>query len=300
MDFNNTVSAFASSAADPSAMDVDAPSAGPSNSGGENANASSSQADINGGTPRQLLHLSNGNSARSTGPPNPNLTFFYEDADADTDSVVEKGRMVRTGYIFDPLMMLHCYDGYVPTEDIHDSGEGHPEEPMRIKRIFNRLKEQGLIRRMKRLDFTEANFEQIRLVHTDNHWMKVQGTESESVSSTTCLRSSKLMPQLSVTSTFRRQRATMTSCRYTCAGKPGTARVCLVEESSRHADRFVTARCETRSRSSARPDTTPSQTSTWASAFLTMSPWPRVRCSARALPRRSSSSTGEFGAVRVS
>ena len=88
-------------------------------------------------------------------------------------------RMVRTGYVYDPLMMLHCPDGYTPTsDDIMDSAEGHPEEPMRIKRIFSRLAESGLIKRMKKLDFSQVTFEQVLLVHSEDHWNKVQGTES--------------------------------------------------------------------------------------------------------------------------
>ena len=86
---------------------------------------------------------------------------------------------VRTGYIFDPLMMLHCADGYVPTADtVVEIGSGHPEEPMRIKRIFLRLSEMGLIRRMKQLAFKQVTMEQTLLVHTEDHWNKVQGTES--------------------------------------------------------------------------------------------------------------------------
>lgn len=89
-------------------------------------------------------------------------------------------RIFRTGYIFDHLMMLHCQDGYTPTADtvLSDAG-GHPEEPMRIKRIFSRLADQGLIKRMKRLNFSQVTMDQILLVHTEDHWNKVQGTESE-------------------------------------------------------------------------------------------------------------------------
>ena len=89
-------------------------------------------------------------------------------------------RMVRTGYIYDPLMMLHCQDGYTPTADnVVDVGDGHPEEPMRIKRIFSRLAESGLIKRMRKLEFAQVTFDQVLLVHTEDHWNKVQGTESE-------------------------------------------------------------------------------------------------------------------------
>jgi hypothetical protein len=92
-----------------------------------------------------------------------------------------QARMYRTGYIYDPLMMLHCQDGYTPTsDDIIDTGDGHPEEPMRIKRIFTRLTESGLIKRMKKLEGAEVTFEQVVLVHSEEHWWKVQGTEGES------------------------------------------------------------------------------------------------------------------------
>lgn len=92
-------------------------------------------------------------------------------------------KMVRTGYIYDPLMMLHCHDGYQPTADnVVHSVDGHPEEPMRIKRIFSRLAESGLIKRMKKLDFSQVTLEQVLLVHTEDHWNKVQGTESMSFS----------------------------------------------------------------------------------------------------------------------
>ena len=93
---------------------------------------------------------------------------------------IPENRVARTGYIFDHLMMLHCAEGYTPTADtVVDSGNGHPEEPMRIKRIFQRLADQQLIKRMKRLPFSQVTMEQILLVHSLDHWNKVQGTERE-------------------------------------------------------------------------------------------------------------------------
>lgn len=66
----------------------------------------------------------------------------------------------------------------MPTaENVMDNSDGHPEDPMRIKRIFTRLAEQGLIRRMKRLDFEEVKFDQVLLVHGEEMWDKVQATE---------------------------------------------------------------------------------------------------------------------------
>jgi histone deacetylase 6 len=89
-------------------------------------------------------------------------------------------RAYRTGYIYDIMMMLHCQEGYTPTEDtVVDAGDGHPEEPMRIKRIFTRLKEAGLIARMKKLEFEEVTQAQAVQVHTEEHWEKVEGTRGE-------------------------------------------------------------------------------------------------------------------------
>ena len=89
-------------------------------------------------------------------------------------------RAYRTGYIYDIMMLLHCQDGYTPTEDsVVDSGDGHPEEPMRIKRIYMRLKEAGLIGRMKKLEFEPVTQEQAVMVHTEEHWAKVESTRGE-------------------------------------------------------------------------------------------------------------------------
>lgn len=115
-----------------------------------------------------------------TSSPIPNALATVQNTTTVKADAEGSARIARTGYVYDPLMMLHCQDGYVPTEDIHDTGEGHPEEPMRIKRIFTRLKDNGLIRRMRALPSRECTLEQVRLVHGDDHWLKVQGTESES------------------------------------------------------------------------------------------------------------------------
>ncbi|RSH94679.1 Histone deacetylase hda1 [Saitozyma podzolica] len=96
---------------------------------------------------------------------------------ANTSASLPK-TITRTGFVYDMQMMLHCQDGYIPTtDDVLDSGEGHPEEPMRIKRIFARLREAGLIGRMKKLPIEQVTEEQVALVHAPGHWDKVQGTE---------------------------------------------------------------------------------------------------------------------------
>ena len=78
--------------------------------------------------------------------------------------------------------MLHCVDGYEPTEDSLDWKDDHPEDPVRIKRIFNRLRDAGLVARMKKLDFRQVSYEQVMLVHSEDHWAKVEGTQGMSSS----------------------------------------------------------------------------------------------------------------------
>jgi histone deacetylase 6 len=87
----------------------------------------------------------------------------------------------RTGYIWDPLMMLHCPEGYVPTDDLISKGSIHPEEPMRIFRIYRKLAEYGLIPRMRKLDYDEVTQEQVLQVHTQELWDKVLGQECTSI-----------------------------------------------------------------------------------------------------------------------
>lgn len=95
----------------------------------------------------------------------------------------------RTGYIWDPLMMLHCPEGYVPTEETMLRSTFHPEDPMRIYRIYRKLAEWGLIARMRKLEYEEVTQEQVLQVHTQELWDKVLGQE--------CMSScGKLMLQL--------------------------------------------------------------------------------------------------------
>lgn len=93
-------------------------------------------------------------------------------------------RTYRTGYIYDKNMMLHCVDNYKPPDEhsMEQTPDAHPEEPMRIKRIFTRLREAGLVGRMKELPFQQVSFEQVMLVHSEDHWAKVEGTQGESAS----------------------------------------------------------------------------------------------------------------------
>jgi histone deacetylase 6 len=68
-----------------------------------------------------------------------------------------------TGYIYDPAMMLHTH----PTED-------HPETPDRIGIIFREMRIQGLHARMKSLFFGPVARHHAMLVHSEDHWDKVE------------------------------------------------------------------------------------------------------------------------------
>ena len=116
-------------------------------------------------------------TASTNAPAGPSTLSSLDTSVVSRPSLPSPARIYRTGYIYDPLMMLHCPDGYTPTSDDAQNGDNHPEEPMRIKRIYSRLSEHGLIKRMKKLDFQEVTFEQVMTVHSEGHWDKVQGTE---------------------------------------------------------------------------------------------------------------------------
>lgn len=68
-----------------------------------------------------------------------------------------------TGYVYDPAMMAHAH----PTED-------HPEQPERIHIIFREMRSQGLHARMRSLFFGPVSRHHAMLVHSEDHWDKVE------------------------------------------------------------------------------------------------------------------------------
>ncbi|KDQ21359.1 hypothetical protein BOTBODRAFT_25795 [Botryobasidium botryosum FD-172 SS1] len=71
----------------------------------------------------------------------------------------------RTGYVYDVQMMLHQH----PT--------GHPEDPQRIIRIFEAIKLNGCIDKMKRLPIRRVRRDEAMLVHTEDHCNKVEAIQ---------------------------------------------------------------------------------------------------------------------------
>jgi histone deacetylase 6 len=67
------------------------------------------------------------------------------------------------GYVYDPQMMIH-------TSMVHP----HPEEPLRICKIYQILVKEGCIARMGEVQGRQVTKEEAMLVHTDVVWNKVE------------------------------------------------------------------------------------------------------------------------------
>jgi acetoin utilization deacetylase AcuC-like enzyme len=66
------------------------------------------------------------------------------------------------GYVYDILMMAH-----------HNRSTDHDEKPGRITVIYDRLKQSGCLRLMKKIPCQPATQEDILTVHSADHWDKV-------------------------------------------------------------------------------------------------------------------------------
>ncbi|OCB84319.1 histone deacetylase clr3 [Sanghuangporus baumii] len=79
----------------------------------------------------------------------------------------EVARRPRYGYVFDARMMNHA--------PLSASNNGdHPEQPARISGIYQRLREAGLLSRMRLIPIRMARKSEVLLVHSEDHWEKVQ------------------------------------------------------------------------------------------------------------------------------
>lgn len=66
------------------------------------------------------------------------------------------------GYVYDVTMMAH-----------HNRDMDHDEDPQRISKIYDKLKESGCLQLMKKIPCHPATREDILTVHTADHWDKV-------------------------------------------------------------------------------------------------------------------------------
>lgn len=75
-----------------------------------------------------------------------------------------------TGYVYDERMLLH--------KETDEHWDEHPEAPARISVTFERLRQGGLISRMKKVPVKEVGWPEVSLVHTKELWNQVQGFAS--------------------------------------------------------------------------------------------------------------------------
>lgn len=83
---------------------------------------------------------------------------------------------VKTGLVYSHLMMLHTVPGVTSSEE---GGDFHPEQPDRISRIFDYIKDHGCVAHMKRIQIREVKREEILLVHDAGMWEGIEKTACE-------------------------------------------------------------------------------------------------------------------------
>jgi acetoin utilization deacetylase AcuC-like enzyme len=82
------------------------------------------------------------------------------------ERVVEKYRPRKpTGYVHDVRMM-----GHAPISD-------HPEVPQRLSHIISHLAERDIIQNMVEIEAREVTRDEALLVHSEDHWNKVEAIQ---------------------------------------------------------------------------------------------------------------------------
>ncbi|KAF9998630.1 Histone deacetylase hda1, partial [Modicella reniformis] len=77
------------------------------------------------------------------------------------------GKSTRTGYVYDVRMRFHS--------NVHGDDD-HPEDPRRIWRIYEALKNAGCTNRMVKIPSREATLDELRLIHSNTHIEHIQKT----------------------------------------------------------------------------------------------------------------------------
>ena len=81
-------------------------------------------------------------------------------------------------------LVLHGYTvGCVYSSEMtsHFTPHGHPEQPARISRIWQTLVHGRYTKKMKWLPIRAVRKEEVLLVHSEDHWDKVQAIQCESL-----------------------------------------------------------------------------------------------------------------------
>lgn len=111
------------------------------------------------------------------------LEVLPQEHEASTSSVVVDNSFKRAsslpaslepkykfGYVYDDSMMLHAPQ------------EAHPEMPVRILKIFQSFQKGGVIKYMKRIPIRSVKKFEVLLVHSEDHWDKVDAIKRKSSS----------------------------------------------------------------------------------------------------------------------
>ncbi|KAI7865274.1 hypothetical protein BDF14DRAFT_1730727 [Spinellus fusiger] len=80
-------------------------------------------------------------------------------------------RSLKTGYVYDVSMSYHA--NLNPSED-------HPEDPLRIFSIYQKLKQTGLLEDCSRIECKKARVRDVLLAHTQEHIANIQMTKNMS------------------------------------------------------------------------------------------------------------------------
>jgi len=98
-----------------------------------------------------------------------------------------------------PLHLPDFTVGYVYSTEMmqHYSSQGHPEDPQRISRIMQAIQAAHYHIKMKRLPIRPVKRDEALLVHSEDHWEKVQAIQCESFFCL-CVRASRVQSNMTI------------------------------------------------------------------------------------------------------
>ena len=97
----------------------------------------------------------------------------HGEPDASDSVILEDGKQDEpkgsTGYVYDSRMLDHW-----PTIEPKESETPHPEQPARISKIHTTLRIAQCLTRMRKLHTRLLQKHEAMLVHSEDHWDKVE------------------------------------------------------------------------------------------------------------------------------
>lgn len=108
-------------------------------------------------------------------PPNSNINFENENENENENNNISfqhssqlirlpfSSNIIRSGYVYDFEMTRHC-----PFDE-----DDHPEQPARITRIHESLKNENCLSKMFKLSSRKVTKAEVTLVHSPEHWDRI-------------------------------------------------------------------------------------------------------------------------------